>query len=298
MAKAQANGIEIEYETLGDPRHRPLVLIMGLGSQLIAWHEEFCEKLVAKGHHVIRFDSRDVGLSTKMDDVGIIDIMKLIASYEKGQSVSSPYLLSDMAKDTVGLMDNLGIDKAHICGLSMGGMVAQTVAIEHPGRVLSLISMESSTSELDLPSGTPEAMDAMFRSPPLKRDRYIEHMGQVYRVFSGGSSKYDENLEKRMAALSFDRSFYPFGFTRQFAAMVVSGGRRNALRSVVAPSLVLHGSKDTLVPPEHGKDTADAMPGAKFIVVEGLGHGLSYPALWDEIVDEISEFTINAQKSC
>ena len=294
MAKAQANGIEIEYETLGDSRYRPLVLIMGLGSQLIGWHDEFCEKLVAKEHYVIRFDSRDVGLSTKMDTVGIVDIMKLITSYEKGLSVWSPYLLSDMANDTIGLMDSLGIDKAHICGLSMGGMIAQTIAIEQPGRMFSLISMESSTSELDLPSGTPEAMDAMFRSPPLKRERYIEHMREVYRAFSGGSDKYDENMEKRAAALSFDRSFYPFGFTRQFAAMIVSGGRRKRLRNVVVPTLVIHGSKDTLVPPEHGKDTADAVSGSKFLLVKGLGHGLSYPALWDQIVDAISEHTINA----
>jgi pimeloyl-ACP methyl ester carboxylesterase len=294
MALAQANGIEIEYETLGDARHRPLLLIMGLGSQLIGWHEAFCKKLVAKGHYVIRFDNRDVGFSTKMDEVGIIDIMKLIASFEKGEPVSSPYLLSDMANDTIGLMDILGIEKAHICGLSMGGMIAQTIAIENPERVLSLISMESSTSELDLPSGTPEAMDAMFRSPPLKRERYIEHMGQVYRAFSGGSDKYDEDLEKRTAALSFDRSFYPFGFTRQFEAMVVSGGRRKALGNVVAPTLVIHGSKDTLVPPEHGKDTADAVSSVNFFLVEGLGHGLSYPALWDHIADAISEHTINA----
>ena len=224
----------------------------------------------------------------------MIDIMKLMTTLQNGQLTSIPYLLSDMANDTLGLMDTLGIDKAHICGLSMGGMIAQTIAIEHPERVLSLISMESSTSEPGLPTGTPEAMEAMLRSPSLKRDGYVEHMGQVFRAFSGGSDKYDEDMEKRLAALSYDRSFYPFGFTRQFAAMVASGGRKKALGSVIAPTLVIHGSKDSLVPLAHGRDTADAISGAKLFVVGELGHGLSYPDLWDKMVDAISEHIKNA----
>jgi len=294
MAKVTANGIEIEYEIMGKPEDRPLILVMGLGGQLIGWHDGFCEKLVAGGHYVIRFDNRDVGLSTKMDSVGILDVMKLMEAVKTGEDVPVPYLLSDMASDTLALLNTLRVKQAHICGLSMGGMIAQTIGIEHPERVLSLISMESSTGEPGLPSGTPEATGMMFRSPPLNRERYIQHMGMVFRAFSGGSEKYDEKLEKDLSARSFDRSFYPFGFTRQFAAMLVSGGRKKALRNVAAATLVIHGSNDTLVPPAHGRDTVEAIPNAELMLVEGLGHGLSYPDLWDPIVAAVSEHTRNA----
>jgi len=170
-------------------------------------------------------------------------------------------------------------------------MIAQTMAIEHPGRVLSLISMESSTGEAELPDPSPEAREAMFSFPPLEREANIKHRTGVFRAFSGGSDKFDEAIERELSARSYDRCFYPKGFVRQFAAILASGGRKEALKSVSVPTLVIHGGQDPLVPPEHGRATAKAIQGAELLVVKGLGHGLSYPALWDEIVRAITAHT-------
>jgi pimeloyl-ACP methyl ester carboxylesterase len=291
MARAQCNGIELEYDTFGESEDRPIMLIMGLNSQMIAWHVDFCRMLADSGHFVVRFDNRDVGLSTKMEDLGMPDISKVMAAHEEGKSVEAPYLLSDMASDLLGLMDALGLAKAHICGLSMGGMIAQTFAIEHRERILSLISMESTTGERDLPPAKPEPAQALFTGPPADREGYIEHMIRVFRAFAGNSNRFDEAMERDLCALAYDRSLYPFGFVRQFSAILASGGRREALKTVSVPALVIHGADDPLLPLEHGKDTADAIPGAKLLVVEGLGHGLSYPSLWKPIVAAIAEQT-------
>jgi pimeloyl-ACP methyl ester carboxylesterase len=286
-----ANGIQIEYDTFGKRTDRPLLLIMGLGTQMIGWPERFCEKLADKGHFVIRFDNRDAGLSSKMADAGMPDVMACVQTVMDGGSIEAPYTLSDMASDATGLMDALGLEKSHVCGLSMGGMIAQTLAIEHPGRVLSLISMESSTGELGLPEPSPESQEAMFSFPPVEREANIKHRAGIFRVFSGGSDKFDEKMEKELSARSYDRCFYPQGFTRQFTAILASGGRKEALRSVRIPTLVIHGAQDPLVPPDHGRATAQAVPGARLLVVEGLGHGLSYPDLWDEIIEAITAHT-------
>jgi pimeloyl-ACP methyl ester carboxylesterase len=295
MPKARANGIEIAYETFGKSGNRPLILIMGIGSQMVTWPTAFCEKLAAAGHRVVRFDNRDVGLSTKLDDAGIPNIWEVVAAVQAGGQVNVPYLLSDMAADTVGLMDALRIKKAHICGLSMGGMIAQTVAIEHQDRVQSLISMESTTSEPGLPSAKPEANEVLLKLPPAEREAYIQHMVHVHRLFASDSAKYDEATQRELSALSYDRSSYMAGFARQFAAIVASGGRRKALASVRVPTLVIHGADDTLFPQEHGQDTADAIKGAQFLLVPGLGHGTAYPGLWDEIVAAIAAHTKAAE---
>jgi pimeloyl-ACP methyl ester carboxylesterase len=291
MTMARANGIDIAYETFGKSENRPLILIMGIGSQMVTWPTAFCEKLAAAGHFVVRFDNRDVGLSTKLDDAGIPNIWEVIAAVQAGGQVNVPYLLSDMAADTVGLMDALQIKKAHICGLSMGGMIAQTVAIEHQDRVQSLISMESTTSEPGLPGASPEVREVLLELPPQEREAYIRHMVHVHRLFAGASAKYDEATQRELSALSYDRSSYMAGFARQFAAIVASGGRRKALASVRVPALVIHGADDTLFPREHGQDTADAIKGAKLLLVPGLGHGTAYPGLWDEIVAAIAAHT-------
>ena len=173
----------------------------------------------------------------------------------------------------------------------MGGMIAQVMAIEYPRRILSLISMESSTGDPTLPPAKPAAMEAMLSPPPQDRDGYIQHAVEVFHAFSGGSDKFDETLEKELAANSYDRSFYPIGFTRQVAAILASGDRSESLASVTAPTLVIHGADDPLVPIAHGRATAGAIPGAKLLVVEGLGHGIAYPTLWDQIVDAISQHT-------
>ena len=291
MTRSAANGIDIEYDTFGDRSRSPLLLIMGLSSQMVAWPESFCKKLVQNGHWVLRFDNRDIGLSSKIESARLPDLMAVMAAYQQGLPVDAPYTLSDMAADAVGLMDALKLENAHVCGLSMGGMIAQVMAIEYPRRVLSLISMESSTGDPTLPPAKPEAMEAMLTPPPQDRDGYIQHAVEVFHAFSGGSDKFDETLEKELSANSYDRSFYPVGFIRQLAAILASGDRTQSLASVTAPTLVIHGANDPLVPLAHGRATARAIPGAKLLVVEGLGHGIAYPALWDEIVDAIRQHT-------
>ena len=291
MTLAKANGIDIAYDTFGDKNESPLLLIMGLNSQMIAWPDSFCRKLSQKGHWVLRFDNRDVGLSSKIEGGDIPDLMAAMTAYQQGQPVDAPYTLSDMAADAVGLMDVLKLEKAHVCGLSMGGMIAQVLATEYPQRVLSLISMESSTGDPTLPPAESQAMEAMMSPPPQDREGYIQHAGEVFRAFSGGSVKYDETLEKELAANSYDRSYYPVGFTRQLAAILASGNRTQNLASVTAPTLIIHGADDPLVPVDHGRATAKAIHGAKLLVLEGLGHGIAYPDLWDEIVDAITQHT-------
>jgi pimeloyl-ACP methyl ester carboxylesterase len=291
MPVVKANDIDIEYETIGESSGRPLILIMGLASQLVHWPEEFCRKLADQGHFVIRFDNRDAGLSSKMEDGGLPDLMKAMEAYQQGQPVEAPYTLSDMAADTVGLMDALQIDRAHICGLSMGGMIAQVMACEHPQRIRSIVCLSSSIGDPTLPPATPEAMDAMMSTPPPDRAAYLEYSAGVYRAFAAGSDKYDEELQKEISGVAYDRLLYPAGFIRQLAAIWASGHRQKALAEVRIPTLVIHGTHDALVSVAHGRATADAIPGAKLLVVEGLGHGVSYPALWDEIVAAIAEHT-------
>jgi len=291
MACARANGLDIEYDTFGQREDPPILLIMGLSAQMIAWPTDFCQMLASSGHFVVRFDNRDAGLSSKLEHLGVPDIMKIMAAFQEKKPVQAPYTLSDMALDVLGLMDALDLDKAHICGLSMGGMIAQVMAIEHPERMVSLISMESTTGEPDLPPAKPEARDALFRAPPPDREGYIAHMIRVFRSFAGGSNAFDEALERELSGLAYDRALYPFGFVRQLAAVLASGGRRAALRSVSVPALVIHGADDPLLPVEHAKDTADAIPQARLLVVKGLGHGFSYPTLWQGIVNAIAGHT-------
>src|SRR4030042_1259773 len=208
MTMARANGIDIAHETSGKSGNRPLILIMGIGSQMVTWPRAFCEKLAAAGHFVVRFDNRDVGLSTKLDAAGIPNIWEVVAAVQaagggplaRGQA-NVPYLLSDLAADTVGLMDALRIKKAHICGLSMGGMIAQTMAIEHQDRVISLISMESTTGEPSLPGAKPEVNDVLLKLPPQEREAYIRHMLHVHRLFAGDSAQYDEATQRGLSPL-------------------------------------------------------------------------------------------------
>jgi pimeloyl-ACP methyl ester carboxylesterase len=294
MAQVAANNIRLEYDTFGPRDGRPLFLIMGLASQMVGWPPDFCDKLVDRGHFVIRFDNRDVGLSSKIEEGGVPSIEAILAgSLLEGGDVDAPYTLSDMAADTRELIRALGIPRAHVCGISMGGMIAQTLAIEHPECVAGLISLESSTGEPGLPPPKPEAAQVLFQPPPADREGYIDHMATVFRTFAGGSPLFDEALQREILSLAFERCYYPLGFLRQMAAIMVSGSRRERLGSVKAPTLVIHGSLDPLVLPEHGRATAEAVPGAELHMVEGLGHGIAFPRLWDEIVLQISDHTEN-----
>jgi pimeloyl-ACP methyl ester carboxylesterase len=291
MPTARANGIDIAYETFGAPHDPPLVLIMGLVTQMIGWPDSFCRMLARSGRYVIRFDNRDVGLSTKMDAMGVPDLERLSRNVTAGRDVSVPYRLEDMAADTWALLDALGISQANVCGLSMGGMIAQVMAIEQPGRVSSLICMETTTGEADLPPATPEAQEAFFSIPPVEREAYLEHMVGVYSAFGSHSECMDRDLQRRLTAAAFDRMWYPIGFSRQLAAVIAAPGRRRKLGALKIPVLVIHGDHDALFTLAHGQDIADAAIHSELVVVKGLGHGMAYPSLWDEMVGAIVKFS-------
>lgn len=293
MPRARTNGIELEYEEFGERSGRPLLLVMGLGAQMILWEEEFCEELARRGHRVIRFDNRDVGLSTKLEDAGVPDMTAIVQAWQAGRRAEAPYTLSDMARDAVGLLDALGIDAAHVVGASMGGMIAQTMAIEHPSRVKSLTSIMSTTGASDLPPPKPEAMQALLTPPPPDREGNIERAVAVFRVIGSPGFPFDEKRFREIAGRAYDRCFYPQGVARQLAAIIASGSRREALRKIRIPALVIHGTADPLVPLEAGKDTARSIPGARELYIEGMGHDLPRPA-WPQIVDAITELTSSA----
>jgi pimeloyl-ACP methyl ester carboxylesterase len=291
VPEARIKDITIAYETIGSKNDRPLLLIAGLSSQMVTWPDEFCNRLAANGHFVIRFDNRDCGLSSKIESGGVPDVEALMAARQQGQPIASPYTLSDMAADAAGLLDTLGLDCAHVCGVSMGGMIGQMMAIEFPDRVASLISMMSTTGKPDLPGPTADAMEAMISMPPLERESYIRYLTGVYRAFAGGSKAFDEKVSDAIAAKAYDRCFYLLGFPRQMAAIIASGSREKKLAGVKAPTLVIHGASDPLVTVDHGRATADAIPGARLTLIEQLGHGLAFPSLWDDIISAITAHT-------
>jgi pimeloyl-ACP methyl ester carboxylesterase len=286
MPRIRTNGIEIEYESFGDGNPNPILLIMGLGAQMTLWDEEFCGLLVGHGHRVIRFDNRDVGLSTKLGHLGVPPIQAVMESFLRGDSPSAPYTLSDMARDAAELLEELDIEAAHVVGASMGGMIAQTLTLEHPERVRTLTSIMSSTGNPKLPGAKPEAIALLMTPTPPERDAYIERSVTVARVLRGPGFPFDEEYIRARAARLFDRSFYPEGFVRQLAAIMASGSRRDSLEGVKHPTLVIHGDTDPLVPIEGGIDTADAVPGADLVVIEGMGHDLPRP-VWPRIADAI-----------
>lgn len=278
MPKATANkDVVIEYETIGNRAARPLVLIGGLATQLIQWDDDLCGDLAGRGHFVIRFDNRDTGLSTKCD-----------------RSLFGSYTLDDMADDVAGLLDFLGIDKAHICGTSMGGMIAQTVAIRHPSRVQSLISIYSTTGNKDLPPPKPDAIAFLLAPAPTEREAYIEHMIALFKVMAGKGFAFDEAWTRMVTARAYDRSFSPDGTARHVNAVMKQPDRRNALHSVTVPTLVIHGTDDPVIPFEAGKDTAEAIPGAELILIEGMGHDLPHGGAWPRIVELITQHTLKA----
>ena len=275
MPTASANGIKIEYETFGDPSSPALLLIAGLGSQMITWQDEFCNHIADQVYYVIRFDNRDVGLSSKFDDSGVPDMMKMFMQKMSGGEVEAPYTLLDMANDAAGLLDVLNIKQAHICGRSMGGMIAQEFALSHTDRTLSLISIYSTTGNPDLPPAKPEAMEPMMKPAPDERNAYIKYYVEGFRAWTGKGLPFNEEFYVDMAAKSFDRSFYPQGTTRQLAAVVAQTNRKPALSKLDIPTLVVHGDEDPLVPLEAGRDTAEAIPNAELLIIKGMGHELS-----------------------
>ena len=294
MPNVTANNIQIEYDTFGDPSSPPLLLIGGLGVQMIVWDEGLCNQLAGQGLYVIRLDNRDVGLSSKIDEAGEPNIMEVLTAYQRGEEVKAPYTLDDMADDAIGLLDALGIEKAHICGMSLGGIIAQIMAIRYPSRVSSLISMMSSTGNPKLPQGKPEVMTLLLSPPPAEREANINHAMNLGRAMYGSKMPLDEQLGRPIAERLYDRCYHPQGVARQTVASMTAGNRTQALKSVTAPTLVIHGSEDPILPVEHGKATAEAIPGAELLIIEGMGHGLLFPEVWPRWVEAIAVHTKKA----
>ncbi|WP_095012552.1 alpha/beta fold hydrolase [Tsuneonella mangrovi] len=289
MARIQANGIELEYEDYGNPDDPVILLVMGLGAQLTLWPIELVDALVERGFRVIRYDNRDIGLSQKMEGSKTPSMLKLILLYRLGFKPRVPYALSDMAADGVGLLDALGIEQAHIVGASMGGMISQLIAVEHPTRTASLVSIMSTTGNPKLPAATREAFKALTTRPSsMDEEVLVEHGIMVARAIGSPAYRAEESVVRDKVRANIRRSFYPSGFPRQMAAIIADGDRRQRLKSVSAPTLVIHGEDDPLVPVEGGIDTADAIPGARIATIPGMGHDLPVP-LVEELAGLIAD---------
>jgi pimeloyl-ACP methyl ester carboxylesterase len=282
-ARARVGDVELVYETIGDPSGEPMLLVMGLGMQLIHWDAELCELLADRGFYVIRFDNRDAGCSTQIR-APVPNIMRLMA----GMPARVPYVLEDMAADAFGLLDELDVERAHLVGTSMGGMIAQTMAIARPERVLSLASLLSTTGDRRV--GTPKlrVWSIMMRRAPRDRDAYIEYFVRVFRMIGSPGYRGDEQRVREEAGATYDRGHHPAGTARQLAAILASGSRTAALRKLDVPTVVIHGEQDPLVPYRAGQATARAIPGAEFVSIPGMGHDMP-KELWPTFVDAIAK---------
>jgi pimeloyl-ACP methyl ester carboxylesterase len=286
---ASANGITLAYEEFGDAGHPVILLIMGLGTQMIAWPDEFCESLAARGYRVVRFDNRDIGLSQKIGDAQPPHVLKMLALSRLSVSFRVPYRLQDMAQDAIGLMDALDIQSAHVVGASMGGMIAQLLAAHFPFRVQTLTSIMSTSGRKSLPGAKPAVALHMLRRPNSNDASVLQDYSmKTWRLI--GSPAYqpsDDELREKLTR-SFQRSYYPSGHSRQMAAIIASGDRVAVLKKIVAPTLVIHGRSDPLVPVAGGIDTARLVRGAKLELIDGMGHDLPRPLL-PRFVDLISQ---------
>lgn len=294
MAQVEANGIALEFEEYGDPNAPPLLLVMGLGAQLTLWPMELVEALVGRGFRVIRYDNRDIGLSHKMEGARAPGMVRHILMKRIGLNPRVPYTLADMAADGVGLLDALGIAKAHVVGASMGGMIAQHIAFSHPDRVLSLTSIMSTTGHPKLPAAQKDAIAVLIRRPAsLAETVLIEHGMKIGRTIGSPGYPTDEGRLRATTTANVRRSLYPAGMPRQLAAIIADGDRRQRLAKVTAPTLVIHGERDPLVPVEGGRDTAAHIPGSRLKTIPGMGHDLPL-ALVDEIADLIADHARSA----
>ena len=286
MAYAHNGSVDIYYETFGDPSDPALLMINGLGSQCINYSSEWCERFVARGFFAIRFDNRDVGLSTKFADVAP-DMAGVMEALRDGRDPIVAYRLADMATDALAVLDDLGIERAHVMGLSMGGMIVQQLAIDHPERLLSMTSVMSTTGDPDVGRSTPEAFAILTGPPATDRASAIARQLEGARTF-GSPGHYDADRLAQLAGDAFDRCFYPPGVARQMVGVLASGNRSEALRTVTVPALVLHGDADTLIDISGGRRTAECIPGARFEVMEGMGHDYP-PAYWDRWVGLVAD---------
>jgi|SRR5258708_3579766 len=280
--------MELEYETLGDRAAEPLLLVAGLSQQLIGWDDDFCSQLADRGFHVIRFDNRDCGLSTWMEEAGPADIAAAYSGNAK-----PAYQLDDLADDAVGLLDDLGIGAAHVVGASMGGFIAQLVALNHPDRVLSLTSIMSGPGGHDEVAPKPEGAAVLMARPPATREERIEQAMSLHHALLGSRDPFDEAYERARATRAVDRAYYPAGVGRQLVAILAAKSRLERLKALRVPTLVIHGIDDVLVPVENGRLVAAAVPGARLVEFEGMGHNLPR-RVWPEGLDAIEEIARQA----
>ena len=291
MPRIQANGIEIEYDQHGDPADPPLLLIMGLGAQMTAWHDDFVAALAGQGLRVIRFDNRDCGLSTWFDHAGVPDLAAAVAA---GQMVQPAYTLADMAADAAGLLDALGIERAHIVGASMGGMIAQTFALDYPDRTTTLTSIFSTTGDPAVGQPHAEVVAPMFLAPrPTTRDEVIDMDVRISKLIGSPGYPADEEMLRARAAAAYDRAYHPDGTVRQTVAIVNQPDRTERLRALELPALVVHGDSDPLVDPSGGRATAEAIPGADLWLIPGMGHDLPQ-VLFGELSGRIAGHCLSA----
>ena len=284
---ARANGIDICYETFGDPKAEPMLLIMGLSAQMVLWDDAFCEQLAARGFYVIRFDNRDVGRSSKLSGGKQLTSFELFKLRFFHIPLVAPYKLQDMAKDAVALLDALSIQSAHVVGASMGGMIAQEIAISFPERVRSLTSIMSTTGSPKLPQPTRHAVAMLMAPPPNTKEEFLVRFEQTWKMLRVGKFPQDEAQDRVRAERVFSRGLSPAGTGRQLRAVLASGSRKQQLHQVTAPTLVIHGTVDPLVHPLGGKDTAASIPGARLLMIEGMGHALPIE-LWPQLIDAIA----------
>ncbi len=285
MKTLNANGTKLAYESFGEEAAGAIVLISGLGTQMIRWRSSFCRFLAKQGYRVIRFDNRDTGQSADFAHLGSPDFSSLMPQLMAGNRPDVPYTLAEMANDTIGLLDALSIGQAHIVGRSMGGMIAQILASEHPARVLSLTSIMSGTGNPAMPSAAPDVMALMMRpapDPASDEADYLSHSIAFARRIAGTAYPFDEEDYRTLIRREIRRGYAPGGFGRQLAAMAVAGDRRARLASIQAPALIIHGTDDPLIPPACGEDTAAAIPGASLMLIEGMGHDLP-PQLYETV---------------
>jgi pimeloyl-ACP methyl ester carboxylesterase len=280
----RSNGVELCYDEVG--RGDPIVLIMGIGAQMIWWPDAFCAELAEAGFRVIRFDNRDIGGSTYLHHLKAPNLARVTRQRWLGQPVDAPYGLDTMALDTVGLLDALDIPQAHVVGASMGGMIAQHVAFEHPDRILSLTSLMSTTGALAVSMPHPRAVQALFAGRPAEAGAAIEAAVYVARTLGSRGLTRDEERVRDVARRCIERGTNPEGFLRQWAAIMASGDRTARLGSIRAPTLVMHGTIDPLVPPAGGRATAKAIPGARLTLIDGMGHDVPEGA-WTRMIEEI-----------
>ena len=293
MARAKANGIEIEYETAGDPKNPALLLVMGLGGQLTVWPDAFFEGLAASGFYVIRYDNRDTGLSTDFDAAGLPNMAAAMTKLMGGQPIDAPYKLDDLAADAIGLLDALGIQRAHMVGMSMGGMIVQILDAKYPVRCRSMVSIMSTSGRRGLPTGNPQTL-AMLTAQPASREREaLVDLGIKVRLALAGSGYAEpESALRAFVERNVDRRYYPQGAARHYLAVIASGDRVEMLKTIKVPTMVLHGDDDPLVPVEAGRDVAALVPGARIETFPGWGHNLPagfLPTLIDRLADFLKD---------